>query len=351
MVFEVEVKALSELSSEDRSQIKNLATELRAHPFQTFEWMEACKYESVIEPHIVMLKKKDEIVSYWFYYFRDSEINFMELNIKIRNSVTRAGPVVANPKCYTYIGDMAEAMREHARSHGAKFIEILTETIWRDELGKYITPKGFIEKTFCTYLVDLSPPLELIWNKTDTKSARWAIRTAQKKNVKCVEGDSKDDFECYQNLYIETWRRSGKNVKVENFWERYKPLIEKDMCKLFLAIYNNRRVAGLLLVYNNEIGIYYSGASSEEGFKCCANDLLQWNAITFLKNRGVKYYDLLGVECDPKKGTKGYNLRQFKGKWGGSLVHTPRYVWFSAEMKIVKKLRDLLAIFPGRGII
>jgi hypothetical protein len=349
MVLEVEVKAISELSPENRDQIKNLANRVKAHPFQTFEWMEACSYESAIEPHVVLLKKKDEIVSYWMYYFRDLEINFMKLNIKIRDSVARAGPVIATPECYAHIGDMAEVMKAHARSHGAKIIDILAETTWGGELGKYITSKGFIEDPFCTYLVDLSLPLELIWNKI-RKGARRAIRSAQKKNVKCVEGNSKDDFECFTDLYIETWRRSGKNVKPKNFWERYKTLIEKDMCKLFLAIYNNKKVAGLLLVYNNEIGIYYSGASSEEGFKCYANDLLHWNAITFCKNRGLKYYDLLGVECNPKEGTKQYSLKQFKGKWGGELIYTPRYKWYSLEIKMGKKLKDFY-IHSVRGTI
>jgi|GEM_PF-5997920 hypothetical protein len=49
MVLEVEVKAISELNPENRDQIKNLANRVRTHPFQTFEWMDACSYESAIE--------------------------------------------------------------------------------------------------------------------------------------------------------------------------------------------------------------------------------------------------------------------------------------------------------------
>jgi|GEM_PF-4065461 hypothetical protein len=67
------------------------------------------------------------------------------------------------------------------------------------ELGKYITPKGFVEDHFCTYLVDLSLPLELIWNKIDRRGCSLGYKACAKDE--CYSVNSKDDFECFTNAH------------------------------------------------------------------------------------------------------------------------------------------------------
>jgi hypothetical protein len=341
-MYKIEIKSLDEL---DLNEINNFANKLKAHPFQTTEWMSVCQDESRVKPHAIILKKNDIVISYWLMYFRDSNFTlYNKIKIPLRECVARAGPVITNSECLCHIEDMVEVLKSVAKENGARIIIINGETTWGEQLKKHVINKGFTSDSFCTYILDFSSPLESIWRKIDKKSARWSIRNSEKKGVKCIEDNSKNGYEHFVHLAIDTWKRSGKKIKIMDMFKKYEHIIEKDMCRLFLAEYDNNIVGGLFLVYNDEVGLYYAGASSKVGFDVGANDLLQWNAITFCKNRGIKKYDLLGMECNPAKGTKQYNLKLFKSKWGGELINTPRYTWYSPELKFIKWLMKLMKI-------
>ena len=77
------------------------------------------------------------------------------------------------------------------------------------------------------------------------------------------------------------------------------------------------------LVYSitGNSGIYLLGASNMEGRRLRSAYLLQWKVIEQLKQQGMRYYDLGGIDPDANPG-----VYDFKSGLGGKEVsHIGRY--------------------------
>jgi lipid II:glycine glycyltransferase (peptidoglycan interpeptide bridge formation enzyme) len=86
-------------------------------------------------------------------------------------------------------------------------------------------------------------------------------------------------------------------------------------------------VAGLVTSAMGDSAIYLLGGTNEEGLKSQGAYLLQWTMIKWLKERGIRWYDLGGIdpERNPgvysfKRGFSGADLRQLNPMVGCSSV-------------------------------
>jgi len=66
-----------------------------------------------------------------------------------------------------------------------------------------------------------------------------------------------------------------------------------------------------------DTGVYLLGATSDEGLNAKGAYLLQWNMIEWLKENGIRWYDLGGIDPDAnpgvyhfKKGFSGMDVLQ-----------------------------------------
>ncbi|MCB9990107.1 MAG: peptidoglycan bridge formation glycyltransferase FemA/FemB family protein [Rhodospirillales bacterium] len=90
----------------------------------------------------------------------------------------------------------------------------------------------------------------------------------------------------------------------------------------FLAgrtVLDNQPIAAILILCHGSAATYQVGWSSEDGRKTAAHNHLLWQAACRLKDKGIKDFDLGGVNDDADNpGAKG--IKQFKEGMGGQTL-------------------------------
>ena len=84
------------------------------------------------------------------------------------------------------------------------------------------------------------------------------------------------------------------------------------------ALSDDKAIGAILIFCHGQGATYQIGWSGKAGRDQGAHYLLLWDAISVLQNKGVKDFDLGGVNEDEAKGVK-----RFKSGMGGRLVSLP----------------------------
>jgi lipid II:glycine glycyltransferase (peptidoglycan interpeptide bridge formation enzyme) len=185
---------------------------------------------------------------------------------------------------------------------------------------------------------------------------RYNVRLAERKGVKVREG-ARDDLRAFYEVLVETARRDGFLVRgrayFETLWDELEP---RGMLKLFLAEYEGRVIAGIVLLCMGGRATYVYGASSNEHRNVMPNHLVQWTAIRWARANGHRVYDFRGVSpvrdgepVEPhiaglNRFKEGFGARYVEYAGPYDLVLRPSWyaVWkygAPAGMKLLKKLR------------
>jgi CelD/BcsL family acetyltransferase involved in cellulose biosynthesis len=158
-----------------------------------------------------------------------------------------------------------------------------------------------------------------IWESFDG-NARKAVRKAEKSGIRIVTGNTLDDYKKFYHLLEVTRKEQGAPVYPYSFLlNLYGKLLPKGMCKLYLALYGNEVVAGILMLLYKRCAIYgYGGSVSDsELLKMRPNNLLFWEAIQDCYRGGYEVFDF---GATPISHT---GLLQFKRQWGTKVEEMP----------------------------
>lgn len=198
--------------------------------------------------------------------------------------------------------------------------------------------KGFYPQT--TLILDLTKSEEELLSEMKPKG-RYNIHIAEKKGVKIIKSDPMDknfikDLENFYKILDATAARDGFHVHDRAFYETMlkelkesKNTFEKSgptfpSTTLYLAEYENKIIAGIIITTFKDTATYYYGASSNEYRNIMAPYLLQWTAIKEAKEKGIKYYDFLGIAEPNSKNHPWTGVTEFKTKFGGEIISYAR---------------------------
>jgi lipid II:glycine glycyltransferase (peptidoglycan interpeptide bridge formation enzyme) len=179
------------------------------------------------------------------------------------------------------------------------------------------------------------------------KNTRYAIKQAEKFDLKIESGASEIFLEKFYKIHKETARRQGF---VPYSWDYLKAQLEvfgpTDQMKIYLAEYENQVISAAIIMYYGCEGVYHHGASLSEFNKIPGSYLIQWEAIKEAKRRGLKNYNFWGVvENAPKHPWAGLSF--FKQGFGGNgrtLLHcqdlpiTWKY-WLNFLVETVRRIK------------
>ncbi|MFA6992721.1 MAG: peptidoglycan bridge formation glycyltransferase FemA/FemB family protein [Candidatus Gracilibacteria bacterium] len=208
--------------------------------------------------------------------------------------------------------------------------------------------KGFKETKYGfqpthTLILDLTKPLEVLLKEMKPKG-RYNIHIAEKKGVKIIKADIKDKttFEkqltAFHEILLQTTNRDGFSAHGKAFYkDMLTTLSDEEKACLYLAKYENKIIAGILVTFFKCTAIYYYGASGNEHRNLMAPYLLQWAAIKEAKERGLKFYDFLGIAPQDAKNHPWKGVTEYKLKFGGE-VHE----YSKAKDYVFKKFHYLL---------
>jgi lipid II:glycine glycyltransferase (peptidoglycan interpeptide bridge formation enzyme) len=202
-----------------------------------------------------------------------------------------------------------------------------------------------------TLLIALSGSEDDVFERMKPKT-RYNIRLAGRKEVVVHPSN---DLENFYRVMAVTGQREEFHVHSQEYYLRaYELFYPLGMCELFVADFQGRTLATLMVFAHGKQAYYFYGASSNEERNRKATYPLQWEAIRWAHARGCEEYDMWGIpdeatdvaEDDAEAREDGlWGVYRFKRGFGGSIkravpsldrVYTPLlyklYLWhFSAS--------------------
>lgn len=179
-------------------------------------------------------------------------------------------------------------------------------------------------------VLNLEPDLEKILASFKSKW-RYNIRVAERRGVSVREGN-RGDLGAFYDLLLETARRDGFFIRGRSYFETlWDVLYPAEMLHMFLAEFDGRPIAGVILFCMGSRVVYTYGASSNEHRNVMPNHLIQWHAIRWAKEAGYLVYDFRGVS--PVREDKPVEphlagLNRFKEGFGA------RYVEYAGQFDL-----------------
>jgi lipid II:glycine glycyltransferase (peptidoglycan interpeptide bridge formation enzyme) len=168
-----------------------------------------------------------------------------------------------------------------------------------------------------TILLDLTKGEKAIWEgmKGETRSQ---VRQAIKLGVEVFEPKQlKDWLPYYYPMVTATYSRQGlPNPAPQSFYERiWKHLYPKGILRILLARHEGKIIAGgIFLIFQGEL-YFLDGASFREYQNLRANNLIQWEIISWGAKTGLATYDMVGANIP--------SIARFKKGFGGEIVKYP----------------------------
>jgi lipid II:glycine glycyltransferase (peptidoglycan interpeptide bridge formation enzyme) len=169
-----------------------------------------------------------------------------------------------------------------------------------------------------TIILDLTPPLEELRSRLD-KKWRNQLTRSEKNGLTVSSGDSSEEYRVFCEIYSQMRRRKSfeTTVDADEFGRIQEALTDSQRMRVLICRDQGVPVAALVASAMGNSAIYLLGATSDNGLNSKGAYLLQWTLICWLKERGVKSYDLGGIdpEANPgvyhfKRGFSGVETRQ-----------------------------------------
>jgi lipid II:glycine glycyltransferase (peptidoglycan interpeptide bridge formation enzyme) len=218
-------------------------------------------------------------------------------------------------------GRMVRALEEEYLGKRRLFLRVLANafvgtpraTVMRGAFGRFTSEPLDESNQYLTFLVDLSPSLEELRRQLDPKW-RNKLAGAERNNLRVVSGSGSTEFRSFSQMYNEMRIRKTfhTTVDIEEFGRIQECLPESQRMRVLICEDNGVPVAGLVASVMGDTAIYLLGATSNDGLKSKGAYLLQWSMIQWLKETGVRWYDLGGIDPEGNPG-----VYQFKKGFSG----------------------------------
>jgi hypothetical protein len=151
---------------------------------------------------------------------------------------------------------------------------------------------GFIDVSLASHVIDLAGRTEQdLWREV-RHGHRYDIRRGQRDlSVSVCHGDAFDaaTFERYVDLHR---RAAGRVTRPRKTFDLMARWIRDGAAALFMASRANETVGSALVLLHGD-GAFYASAANDPGSRDVpAGHVLQWSIIRWLRERGVRRYDL-----------------------------------------------------------
>jgi lipid II:glycine glycyltransferase (peptidoglycan interpeptide bridge formation enzyme) len=255
-----------------------------------------------------------------------AQILFRHLPLGFTFAYMPKGPVTAS----TPGPGFWSAVDQACRSRRAVFLKVEPDG-WEGE-GQ---PSVFSRQAFVpspqhiqphsTLVIDLHGSEDDVFNRMKPKT-RYNIRLAGRKEIVVHPSD---DIENFYRVMTVTGQREEFHVHSKEYYCRaYELFYPKGMCELFVADFQGRTLATLMVFLHGKQAYYFYGASSNEERNRKATYPLQWEAIRWSHAHGCAKYDMWGIpdeatdidEDEAEAREDGlWGVYRFKRGFGGSV--------------------------------
>lgn len=264
------------------------------------------------------------------------------------------GPVIDNPDSPA-MTVLLNFVKAEARKRGAFMLKI--EPSVPDGDKRWLTAlqkRGFRPNPYAVHIrnewvLDIRPDEKDILADMKEKW-RYNIRLAGRKGVTVRLGQGQADLDTFYNIYQTTSERDQFFIHNKSHYEDVMRLYrEGDRAALFLAEYEGKAIAGIIVLRLGRWSWYMYGASSNEYRNLMPNHLLQWNGMQWAKSHGCWYYNFRGIPEILEEGQELWGVYVFKRGFGGyamrflethDLVYQPLIYRVYMRLLEMKRKRD-----------
>ena len=157
--------------------------------------------------------------------------------------------------------------------------------------------------TYRTFVLDLSPSLDELRKGLDRKW-RNMLSGAEKNELQVFAGSGSAEYCVFCEIYNQMCKRKSfeTTLDVDEFRLIQDTLAESQRMRILICRDKGIPVAGLVASAIGDTAIYLLGATSDDGLKSKGAYLLQWTLIQWLKENGVRWYDLGGIDPEGNPG-------------------------------------------------
>jgi len=236
-------------------------------------------------------------------------------------------------------------LKEYNRLIKNKVIYTQFRNLWEWSFSEHNVFKsnGFLPIDHLDIIHDLSYDSDIILMNMN-QGRRKNIKRAIKQNVIFEEISNREEFLSSLHLIVSTYNRIKLPLPDKTFFcEVYNELQHKGMLKIFKVSFLNKMIGvRFVLCYKSLIYDWYAGASESDLDKY-PNDLLPYKVMEWGHVNGYKFFDFGGAG----KPNKAYGVRDYKLKFGGTLVNYGRYEAIHQPIK----MSFAKTVFKGYRII
>ena len=188
--------------------------------------------------------------------------------------------------------------------------------IWKHILEIEGFKKNTSEQPYKTLILDLSLSLEDL-RKNFLQKWRNCLNKAERANLRVVEGTNDELFKIFVTLANEMRERKQFTTSID--YEAYR-CIQKDLpdplkMKIVVCESGTQPICAAIYAAIGNTAIYIFGATGHKGLHLNGSHLLQWQIIQRMKENGIRYYDLGGIDAELNPGVYQFK-RGIVGKKG-----------------------------------
>jgi peptidoglycan pentaglycine glycine transferase (the first glycine) len=191
--------------------------------------------------------------------------------------------------------DMALALKETYVDQRGFYLRIAPSLVERGLNIDGFTLAG--EAGWASAILDLSPAAEDL-RKGLKQKWRNGLNKAERSGFEVAEGTSPALFHTFLGAHTEFTNTKGFDTGLTpQFLQNLNELLPKN-CKLYALVASlDGKIAGSALIARfGNTGEYLAGNTTDTGRKLSAGQLLLWGAVEALKEKGVGYFDLGGMD-------------------------------------------------------
>jgi hypothetical protein len=211
----------------------------------------------------------------------------------------------------------------HGRRLVLRVAPVIGEPDWNAEQERRFLGVGFEPahraRRYTTIVVDLARPAEEV-RAAFAKKWRYHLARAEKAEIALVRGTDPTLLEDFRLLFDEFVARKSFAVDLDaGFYAGLqRGLPEGERLLVAMASIDGQPAAGVVASLLGDTAVYLLGASSETGRDANAPYLLQWTVLQEAAAKGLKWYDLGGIDPDGNPG-----VYRFKARMGGTEASAP----------------------------
>lgn len=180
-------------------------------------------------------------------------------------------------------------------------------------------------------------------------NTRRKIRAAHKKEV-TIRAAGLDDLPILYRLYQVTGQRDGFLIRPFDYYRRaWQTFMRAGLAHAFIAEYQGKAIAQLILFHFGRKCWYFYGASSNEERNRMPNYALQWKAIQWAKSQGYAIYDMWGAPDVFDESDRLWGVYRFKRGFRGQIIrhigawdYAPRPLLYRAYAEIMPRLLQMM---------